>query len=556
MEIKDWISEKEGELGTLYARMDKDRDIVFLNAYTLKGFKGGPYQDREIPNTVSMTMNRPAVFANAFTMLLQKSELQLEVEGKSDTQNKKVEDYLNDLYYTMDVGLKPYKIASLKAWLCNHVAIRGPIGARFTWDKTGKPSCLPMDMRFCPFETGPTGVSKFAYHTWRSSASIKAEYEKVKGAVLSSIPTGTKIDVYDYWDNEKNVVLANGQTILEVENVYGFPPAVIDFPSTGFMLMDNGYEDKWAESIFFMIRDLIPEWNRLMSIQQTKAIEIIKPRYSHQVKDQTQAPQSYPEIGANTPYNEGEEPHLLQSMDITQGFAGAEKSLDNAIQTGGISESELGNVDLDRTAVWISAQTEIRNKSLIPRLECIESFYRQASEMLIRQYNLLDFEDPIPLGRNSNKKQYKPKELGDPDTYTIDVRFMPDNSQQKIANYSLAISLKGTLSEDTIIRDVIQSDDPDGEIDKKRAEEARQSNPVIFYYDLAERLLDIADTKFADEKQRYIRQAKIMADRMVEEIHKSKQSTQPQQQGTQALQTKQGNANALLTLPSMAKGVK
>lgn len=542
------ITDKETELKILYDRMDKDRKAVRLNAYTLTGFD--LYKDKEIPRTVSVTMNDPQVFANAITAILQQAKRQTEVEGLSDTQNKLVEDFINDMFYSDEERLsRRIEFQGLWKWICNHVSIRGPIGARFTWDKDGSPNCLPTDMRYCPFEIDADGLSWVANKSRRTSEDLKKKYGDLK-----FIPEGKDIIVYDLWDSIQNEIYANGHKIFDQENIYKEPPFVIRFPTAGYMLLDEGYMEYAGESIFAAVRDLYPEWNRLMSIQQTKALEIVKPPYAHPVVDPAGDKQAYPhQIGGNMEYNPGEKPELLETQDITNAFRSSATSFSNAIQKGSINEGELGATGLDRTAVWLNEQTEIRNKIMTPRFECLTSFMQGAAYMRIKQFISHKFDKPVSLGRRGFKKEYTADSLGNPDDYSIEFKLMPDNTRQKLANYTVGISLKGTLSEDTIIRDIYQCDDPDGEIDKLRAEEARKSNPIIFYFDEANRLIDVAEKKKGDEKKRYLKMAQIMADSMVEEIKRRKVSSvdQQSQPGTQDMQLKTGSPNALLAMPSM-----
>jgi hypothetical protein len=549
-EILNLIKDKESEFNELYSRMDRDREAVHLEKYVLTGFD--QYKNKEIPRTVSVTMNEPAVFANGVISVLQGAKRQTSIEGLPDSQSKKVENFIDDCLYSADEKLRKRRIAGLWAWACNHVALRGPIGVRWTFNPDGSPNCLPLDMRYCPFEDDVNGLAWAANHTRRNARVIRAEYGSLEG-----IPSdGQNIDVYDYWDRQKNVVLVSGTEVLNQPNPYGCVPFVIQFPPAGDYLLDDGYLVHWAESIFFLVRDLYPEWNRLMSIQQTKALEWVKPPYVHPVKDGESEPQEYPhKIGTNTAYPEGEEPHILDSQDETRAFQGAEIGISGALHKGSANIIDLADTAGIRNASWITEQTEIRDKILTPRTQALEMFYQQLGVLIIKEYQAHQFLKPVPLGKAVNRRVYNPAELGNPESYTIEFRYMPDNARQKLANYTVGLALRGTLSEDTIIRDIYQCDDPDGEIDKLRAEEARQANPIIFYYDLSARLIDVAKTKSGEDKKRFLRQARIMADSMVDAIKKQKMSNVDQpaapETGTGQLQDPKGNPQALMAMPAI-----
>ncbi|MCK9597613.1 MAG: hypothetical protein M0R06_01155 [Sphaerochaeta sp.] len=547
------IQDRENELGNLYARMDKDRDAVRMKSYILTGFD--TYKNREIPRTVSVTMNEPGVFAHALSSVLQKSVTQVVVEGMTDSRNKRVEDFINDMLYTVDVQLRKRRIASLKAWVSDQVCIRGPVCAKFTLNSDGTPNCVPVDTRDYSFVDGEWACNK--------TSRNRADLHKEKWFNDSMIPGGdsTKVVVRDFCAPDVNEIYIDNNKVFEEKNPYGVITFVQQCPAAGFYMFDDDWEQYWAESIFFLVRSLYSEWNRLMSIQQTKALEWVKPPYAHQVKDLSGQPQPYPHvIGTNTPYPEGEEPHLLETKDETRAFQGASQGMANAIHKGSANITDLADVSGIRNASWITEQTEIRNQLLMPRSDCLALWYADVANLLIKEYVAHDFIEPVKLGQARQARSYTVSDLGDPDEYQISFRYMPDNARQRLANYTVGISLRGTLSEDTIIRDIYQCDDPDGEIDKLRAEEARKANPIIFYYDLSARLCDVAATKTGMEKKRLLRQARVMADGMVNAIKQQKitdvgrESPLQPEQGTKAMQLPKSNGQSLMALPSLTGG--
>lgn len=556
------IQEKESEFSELYARMDRDRKAVHLDKFTLTGF--GEYKDRELPRTVSVTMNNAAVFAHGTTSTLQGSKKQTLVEGLTDSQNKTVENFLDDVFYTADQRLQKRHIAGLWAWLCDHVVKRGPVGARWTFDNDGRPNCLPLDMRYCPFEDGDEHLSWIAPHHKRTVRMLQLEYGnnpevlKLNPNIGAMIPgTGANIDVYDYWDDKVNAIYINGNKVLELPNVYGFVPAVVQFPPAGDYMMDDGYLKYWAESIFFLVRELIPEWNRLMSIQMTKAIEMVKPAYAQEVEDDTGPAPEYPaEVATVKQYRKGEIPKLMQTTDQTAAFRGAEISIADALHKGTANIMDLAETSGVRNAAWIAEQTAIRDKILTPRTQALEMFYSQLSILAIKEYQVRKFVEPKPLGKASNRHSYSPDQLGDPDNYTVSFRYMPDNTRQRLANYSVALAMGKVFSEDTILRDIVQCDDVEGEKAKKRFEEYRTSDEVVFYYDASLQMIKHAKSLTGPEKTETLRKAKLAADRMVEAIKKRKMSSidQPAPAPVKQAQGQGSGAQALMALPSLMGG--
>ena len=548
------IQEAESELSALYKRMDEDKKAVELDSYTLKGISD-QFKDKEMPGTVSVTMNKPAVFANAVVSILQGAKTQIAVEGMSDKQNHIIEQFLGDMLYTADQKLIRQKKPTTWAWSCFHVCNRGPVGLRMTYDRDGTPNILPLDMRWTPFQDGVNGVLWAAPKSWRTAADIRSEYKNLEGVNVSSLPsTGKNITCYDYWDAEKREVWVSGQKILEQENPYGEAPFAIQFPAVGTMFLDQGYLEHWAESIFFMVRDIFPEWNRLMSIQQSMAVRVLKPPYAQEKDDPASPADPYPDhAGSLTAYGKGEVPTPLETKDLNNAFVRASSSLSGALQEGSINDAELGNVMLDRTAVWIGEQTELRNRLLHPRTEALEHLFQQLYYMAIKFYGMVSFAEPSMLGKRGSGKIYTAEMLGDPDNYTINVHYMTKNTRQEIANIAIANAAKGLYSEEDIHRDILKDEDVAGTLRRLRADEARRSSPILFFRSQALALLDEAETKKDEEKKRLLVDAQVVADRMVEEIIKSKMAMagtmQPQPAKTP--EQSKGNSQALMALPGL-----
>jgi hypothetical protein len=278
------IKDIESENSELYKRQDTDKSILYLDKYSLKGISD-QFKNKEVPGTVSVTMNKPAVYANAIVSLLQGAKRQVVVEGLATTKNHLIEQFLDDAQFTADMDLKNRHLGTLWSRSCSYVAIRGTIGARWTWDVEGKPHCLPIDMRWCPYNE-----ELVAIHTYRTAAQIQNEYNNtkkpVKGIKTKDLPTsGKNISVYDVWKADINELYINETKVLELPNIYGFIPIAISVPMTGFMLMDTDHVAHDSESIFQFNRDLYSEWNRLMSIQQSMSMRAIKPPYVQEKLD-------------------------------------------------------------------------------------------------------------------------------------------------------------------------------------------------------------------------------------------------------------------------------
>ncbi len=183
--------------------------------------------------------------------------------------------------------------------------------------------------------------------------------------------------------------------------------------------------------------------------------------------------------------------------------------LESRIQRGALPAVDYGNLNFPLSAVAISRLTEGKDQIFLPRIQALAMFYQQLSQMAIRQYK--DFGMNVELGQEGYTQQYPYKDLDG--RYSITYRFFTTSSEQRIADLSIAAGSRDFLSEDTIRRDVLKLQDPDGEYMKKRAEMAERVDPAIALYRYACSLIDqeeyiearmIAQTAVAMIRQRQL----------------------------------------------------
>ena len=107
--------------------------------------------------------------------------------------------------------------------------------------------------------------------------------------------------------------------------------------------------------------------------------------------------------------------------------------------------------------------------------------------------------------------QFTPAMLGNPDEYTIEYRVMTKNKQQEIANIAEAQGLRGMVSDLTILTDILQSKDPQGELDRIAYEQMLRQSPVLNYFDRSMRMARQADEMGGDEAKQMYLSAKLTA---------------------------------------------
>jgi hypothetical protein len=481
MDTNSLIDSRLLELQELYSRMDATKNLVYLTPYTLMKLDG----KSKIERAISVTMNNPAVFANAVISDLVQAKRQIVVEGLTDEQNHDIETFGENAFAQADEILTRRSGQSgLWGWLCNHVCIRATIGARWITTFVNNEftvDCLPVDMRYCPYVFGRDGLKWAANISYRDASSIKEEYPTAN-------VTGRDIEVRDYWDCEKNEVWIDGRLALRQNNPFEKVPFVIVLPATGFMLRDKGYLAHEAEDLLAFNRGLYDELNRTVSIEQTLGMDIIEPAMEQESSDGDLHTDELPLPGQTLKVKKGERHLLVPRGDLNNATVTARQDIQKAIEQGGINDIDLGNVSQRVSAVWITEQTIIRSKFEEPRLQALATFYQQAHRMLIEQTlktvgNRSDLK--VNVGKAGKKRGYSPQRFGDPTQYTITYRYMTHSKKEEIANLAIAQAARGILPLSVILKDILMAEDPAGIMRELETEEAHRADPAIALFEMA-----------------------------------------------------------------------
>lgn len=482
------VKNKVTELQPLYDRMDKTRELVYLKEYKLLNFN-----KIEIEKVINVTTNWPAIFANAIISDLMGATWQtvIESDGKlSDKQKHVIENFIEDNLAQVDEQLLQRGMAELFTWLCNHVCIRSLIGARWISqiNKDGyKVDCLPVDMRWTPFEYGLKGLTWVAPKTFRSKAKIKEQY---------GVDAEDETEVTDFWDSEKNEIWIAEELVKTQKNPFGYPPFVIIVPSSGFMLRDKGYIEHEAEDLFFLNRGLYDERSRSMSIEQTLGMDVLFPPYEQEAEEAGKGDKP-PKTGETLKVKKGEKHELLPRGDLTNAFRAGRSDIQRDLQMGGVNDIDLGTVSQTVSAVWITEQSEIRNKLIKPRLKALAAFRQQSGRMLIDQYKKMSEKakgtPETLIGITGRKRKYSADQLGDPGTYTITNQLMSKSKKQEIVNLAMFQAARDELPLKVRLTDILMADDPDGIMRELDLERARKADPAIGLFEMAIRYAEEAE---------------------------------------------------------------
>lgn len=519
------VKNRVAELKPLYDRMDKTSKLVYLTPYQLMQFDG----TTPIEKVINVTTNWPAIFANAIISDLMGAVWQTVIEssGKlSDQQKHDIENFIEDNLAQADEQLGKRGMADLFTWLCNHVCIRSLIGARWVSqfvDGKYAIDCLPVDMRWTPFEYGNDGLNWVAPKTFRSRARIQAKYAKeLREAGLDYSGTGASaasdLEVVDFWSCEKKELWIEDRLILKQKNPFGYPPFVIAIPSAGFMLRDKGYIKHEGEDLFFLNRGLYDERSRQMSIEQTLGMDVLFPPYEQETDEPGTPSDRPPKTGEVKKVKVGELHKLLPRGDLTNAFRASHADIQRDLQMGGVNDIDLGNVSQTVSAVWITEQSEIRNKLILPRIKALNGFRQQLSRMMIKQYRQISEKgkktpSEILVGVEGRKRKYSVQVLGDPGTYTITNQLMSKSKKQEIVNLAMFQASRDDLPLEVRLKDILMADDPDGIMRKLEIERAKRADPALGLFEMALRYAEEAEALEGDDAEAKKIQSMMLTER-------------------------------------------
>lgn len=502
-DYKQLVEDKKTELSSLHERQDNDRQLVELAKFTLKDVN-----DKAVPNSISVTLNDPAVFAANVESSLGKATEQVIVE--SDDKNLDttyIEDVIKASFAAANSRLTRQGRFPLNPFFDQQMCRRGGGAARCLFrmnKKTGQliADIVPWDRRYVYYGMGADGMDWVAYETTRSKDKILAEYPK-------SDITDEEAIVLDVWDDKNNYVWIGEELIKTQKNPYGYPPVVLQLVPMGSMLADKDSLASQGESIFFLIRDLVPELNRLVSIIQSlnmkaldnallwkseQGIEATPPLHKDLT---TPGAVTAADIGGGAePVNYGElkrSAYLLHSM------------IETRIQRGSLSSIDLGTLDFQLSAVALIEIGEGRDQVFLPRLGARGLLNQQLAEMIIDQI-LKTGATSVEIGSRGHKRTFDTRKLQG--EYEVAFKYFIKSPKIDVARFSMAAAAGGLIPDKAKRRDILQRENPEEDERQLRWEEAERLVPAIKMRRDIEALLELA--KRGDKSAEA--EAKLMAD--------------------------------------------
>ncbi len=467
---KDIAEQRFGDLSDLFARMDSDRKLFNLDTFILKD-----YEDHKVRNAISVTLNDPAMFAARVEAAMGGFKEQIVVTSQDKRfDTAYVEEYLRAAFAAADELLPVKDLYTFDAFTAQQTTRRGSVASRCLFkmlDGEFVPDLMPWDTRyFCKWNDNK-GLAGVAYKTKRTKDQIKAQYSDAK------VPDGRSIEILDILTRETEEVWIAGEKVKEQKHQFNYVPVVFRKVPAGSMLLDDGYEKYQSESILYLIRDLIPELNRLVSQIQTlnqkaidHALEFKKPQStitgqeSPPTVDQVTAPGT-----VNITPSEGG--YGLMPIGDLQKFT---SELHQMIQER-VDEAmgkRFQNMGQPKTATEILSIGQEQETLISPRIGTA-GLQKQALARMIIDQTIATGEKEVKLGNET----YEVGKLKG--QYKIEIKYYSKDPMLDIARTSMAASSRGLRSDKDIRRNILQLEDPEGTERELRWEEAERLSPLV-----------------------------------------------------------------------------
>ena len=504
------VQSKLKEMKPLFDRMDEDEGLYLLEPYRMKKLDGSG-DEKDVSN---VTLNDPLLYAKKAIAITGSYQRQTVIEGKdlTDKQTTKIEEFLDDVFYMVNELLPNRGIPSLEAFINEQACNRGRIGARSAMELDGEgsiiPDVMPVDMRWFPFDTASNGMMWGAPICSRSKTQIEREYPDIETRLKD---TGNQ--AIDFWDAEREIVFIEKTIAKEEPNSYKYPPFVIAKCPIGCMFNTEDAMKHDGESIFWPNRNLWKEKNETTTILKTLSRKALKGGLQLQVTDpnQAQKPEESPfQEDVVLPVEKGGGFKQLPVNDIKSATRLLYSIIETCLQRGELTPLDYGTLTFPLSSVAILNLLNARNDIFAPILSMIASFYQALSHMIIDQ--CVQLNQTIKLGRPGGYNTYSPSDFGG--EYSIKYHFFLITKEQTAADSALAKSLRGVVPDNYILREILKVQNPDGMEFDLKAQQAENTDEVLFLFNRGLSFLRQAEDMTGIEKEINQLEAKTLMQRI------------------------------------------
>lgn len=491
MDYPQRVKNKKKEQSGLDARWQKDEDLYYLKKYVM--YDAG--NKNKIPDIVNVTLNLPGRFANDVISILGTAKEQsiIETEDKK-LDSTEIEDFRRAGFGAANARLKLKGKYELNPWWDFHSCIRGRASALCLFDMVDGfliPSITPWDTRYVFYEIGDDGLAWGANETIRYKSDIEAEKWAQNNPHVNV--AGETAKVLDIWDKEHNEIWLEEEKVFEQEHSYGFTPMVVRSVTLGSMLAGKDSLEHQSEGIFFLIREALPELERLISIMQTLNLLTLKPPIGWASTGGTQTLPEYDSVmrpGSITAHEIGGGVTDINFGDAQRSAQLAYTIMREEIQKATAAAADLGVIESPpASGVRALVAGESRDQLLTPRLGLKAQMNEGLADMFTAQ--VIQMGGSVELGTPGHKRKFETSKLDG--QYEGYYKYIIKSAAVDAGRASLAAAYGDLIPKRAKLVEVLQREDPDGDERQLRYEEAERVFPGIRQFRIAKALDELEE---------------------------------------------------------------
>jgi len=470
--------DKKEELTDLNKRRDSDAKLLSSEVYKMTG-----QRNVVIDDMIFVTMNRLKVFASYVEAALNKADEKIRVTSEDEQiDTAEIEACIKAGFDMANQRLINQGKFPLDPFFDQQACRRGEIVAQVMFQmipaREGREAYLDAnisqwDSRFSTYDIGSEGLSWAGYETTKTKGMIESEQwaKEIKYELKSK-----KAAQILLWTPEENIIYIDGVVAYRQPNLHKFVPVCAQKVPIGSMLADADSSQYQCESILYLVRDIINEYNRCVSLLQTINIKTVKNALQQHTDGEANEYEDIASSGSVTPVQYPNAITQIPYSDAKNAMILALQELKSALDDGTLSRIMLGDLPGEMSAVALIQIEQGQGQVYMPRLGTRGLAKKQIAEMFIRQ--IIDL-GTIELGTPGHKKAFKTKDLEG--EYDIEFVYANKSPETDYARLSMARDYKEAdlLDELTIMTDVMKRDDPIGDLRKLRRQRLRAISPNL-----------------------------------------------------------------------------
>lgn len=472
-------------------RMQSDYDLYIMRPYDA----GDGYE--------SYTSNEPRTYADKIISWMSAAELIIRIPNIEEPReerefNDAKEKFLVGILKAGDERLRRRMQPSLREQLAWYISLRGWYAGRALLhiDSKGKTQVdvTPWDAMHTYWGEGEEGLAWACYRIQKTKDEILQQY----GIELDEQDDQTPIDVYDYYDEEHNIVCTQ-DTILKQPTPHNAGRVPVFLGMVGPQPLIQNIDETsltdtiadYGESVFAANRELYDKHNFTMSVMMEMVARSRKQGIAITSRDGQKTLDEDPyKAGAEVALAQGEDIKPLGLLEVARETGAYMGLVSGEIQRGAIPHTVYGDLQFQLSGFAINTLRQGIDSVLRPRVTAMEDAYTQISNLICDQYASGMYDAISVSGRDRNRvffsEAVSPESIGMAGTPEISiVSQLPEDDMSRMSMAQMAREGPTPLLSDIYVRDkILGLQDADSIEDSIREQMAERMLPEASLWSL------------------------------------------------------------------------